>query len=171
MRLRPPRGQAPRVEGAEYEARKQEAVSLIVLSRGWAPRAGLAKGLSASMAASLSDPEGQTVARLATFEVRTLKSARATWTKWLAWMELNKLDPMDQTGDEAPLLIDHFIHDHATSKSGPRRLWSDLVFLKRRLFAPLPVRPDAKPYLLPDQRGQVAPEAQATVFEPEMLST
>ena len=48
-------------------------------------------------------------------------------------------------------------------------MWADLQFLKRRIYAPLPITPESKPCIAPVGGGQLPPEQQATVFEPEML--
>eukprot|EP00971_Amphidinium_carterae_P326691 6457641-Amphidinium_carterae.1 len=113
--------------------REDLAQQLISLSVSWAPHAGLAKGLTQSVAQ-----------RLIAQNSAHCTLAWRVWAAWFTWASSRGLGVLDNAL-QSGLVLDEFLADGGRSYSGRKRTWHALRWLQRHLAAPFALDANSMP--------------------------
>ncbi|CAK0865643.1 unnamed protein product, partial [Prorocentrum cordatum] len=166
-RGRPRRCAAVATEAAEREGRVQLAVSAVRVSLEWRPESGLGQGLQEAQAEMLADVSSAAVFRLSNFEAGTLRTALRVWGQWAEWAG-RQGQPATSLARQ-PMAVAEFVHKLSIARTSGVRIWNALKWMCVHLKAPFCLDDAFRPVPRDPGSGTVAPPAQATVVEPEMI--
>ncbi|CAK0869896.1 unnamed protein product, partial [Prorocentrum cordatum] len=166
-RGRPRRCAAVATEAAEREGRVQLAVSVVRVSLEWRPESGLGQGLQEAQAEMLADVSSAAVFRLSNFEAGTLRTALRVWGQWAEWAG-RQGQPATSLARQ-PMAVAEFVHKLSIARTSGVRIWNALKWMCVHLKAPFCLDDAFRPVPRDPGSGTVAPPAQATVVEPEMI--
>ncbi|CAK0824457.1 unnamed protein product, partial [Prorocentrum cordatum] len=166
-RGRPRRCAAVATEAAEREGRVQLAVSVVRVSLEWRPESGLGQGLQEAQAEMLADVSSAAVFRLSNFEAGTLRTALRAWGQWAEWAG-RQGQPATSLARQ-PMAVAEFVHKLSIARTSGVRIWNALKWMCVHLKAPFCLDDAFRPVPRDPGSGTVAPPAQATVVEPEMI--
>ena len=126
-------------KAVDNEKRRQAAQTLVELSWGWAPAAGLAKGCTDLSSVAAQRRFQRCCERLTQgFEAKSMLEACKAWKELTQWCQEEGIEadawPLD------PMFIEDFLDQfRAKGRSVPRAKFNALVFLQRHASAPLSV--------------------------------
>jgi hypothetical protein len=143
------------------------AEQAVALSWSWAPNYGLAKNLPPSDEVQLRR-RNACIMRIGKFEPRAVRAAVLMWMKWVQYLQLQALRPMDITITDT-WVIEDFLDQVSKTATGPRSAYDKLLWLQKHLMAPVFMDSIPKP-LRGANAEHVSPEQQAVVLEIPMLT-
>ena len=163
-RARPPTKTAARTALQDEAARRHAATKAVSLSMQWAPAAGLAAKWPDLEQDQAMHFRAACVRRVTKFEAKAIYGHMRVWHHWCAWARQRRIPELSA----ALPIVEEFIETFTVAPTAARSRWDSFAWLRKHLAAPYAVDSTTRPPRK-TKGGEVEPEAQAPVCEPELL--